>query len=594
MTGRQRGVVIGTIIAVLGLAAGALPSAAALEDSTGLRLLFFVRGARPAPSGVAVVSIDEVASANLNLPSPLPRDWRRSIHATLIDRLVQRGASVIAFDLQFFRSSEDPQDDQTLSEAIARSGRTVLVQRVDLARIDGEAFVFETQNPSGPLADAAAALAPAVLPASTVTSWYWPTIETPGGEAVSTLPGVAMRVQAARGGHEPRDASAARGVAPGARVYLNFYGPPGTICTVPYDQIIRDEPTPCPMRNAAVFVGIGHSRVVRADQPDTYVTPVSMGSVEPFSGVEIHATAFANLADGSALAGDSIAGPIAVVLLGAAAGVSAYVLRTRRRRTPAAARLMAAAAAAGIGVLYTLAAIAAFSQAHVVLPTVVPLAIQVPAAMILALMVRPAVTREQVEAVCLTTDASGSTALGQRLSHDAYADLMRRYHETLVTPVRRHGGDALPPQGDGFVALWPIRDDASRAALQRAATSAALDVLRATEQFNGGQPEDQQLATRVGLSIGPVTLVADADRGLVEAFGDAINVAARLRDLNVRLGTSVLATYAVTDGVSGVPVTDVPGDWALKGVARPPRIVALETIAQAGGTVAGKESRHDA
>ena len=49
-----------------------------------------------------MVAINERDIAGLGLPK-LPRDWPRSIHADLIERLVELGASTIVFDMDFQR-----------------------------------------------------------------------------------------------------------------------------------------------------------------------------------------------------------------------------------------------------------------------------------------------------------------------------------------------------------------------------------------------------------------------------------------------------------------------------------------------------------
>jgi adenylate cyclase len=568
----RRAALIGTVVALAGLAAAAVPAVATLEDSLGLRWLFAARGTRPSPAGVTIVSIDETVSARLGLPT-LPRDWPRGTHAKLIDRLVQHDASAIIFDLQFFRPSSRAEDDELMGAAVSRSSRTVLVQRIETPRV-GREQVWEMQNPSAPLTAGAAVLAPAVLPATDVTSWYWLSIKPPAVPPLKTLPVAALDLHAARSNDPAVVRAAARATELGSLAYLNFYGPPGTICTVPYDVVLNDEEHRCAIRGAVVFVGVGKGRIIRADQPDTYVTPFSPGSEGAFSGVEIHATAVANLLDGSAAYRMPAGSFATLLLLGLMVGGVAYLVRTRWRRTRS-ARVMAAASILCIGVAYALVVFVAFRAAHVLLPSVVPLALQIPVALVIGLVVRPHVVRQQAEAVCLAADAAGSTALGQQMGHEDYASLMRRYHEALLVPIRQHGGEPLPPQGDGFVAVWTIQGASTNPSARRAATAAALALMDAADEFNHGQPADRQLSTRVGLSVGAVTLVGDADRGVVEAFGDAINVAARLRDLNVRLGTSVLATDDVTKGVADAATSSVPAGWALKGLTQQPRVVAL-------------------
>src|SRR5262245_12404737 len=99
---------LGFLSGMIGLLASMVPSVSALEDSIGLRSLFRARGPIARPPNVTVVSVDDDASVKSGLPR-LVREWPRSTHATLVDRLVELGASVVAFDMEFFRhdASED-------------------------------------------------------------------------------------------------------------------------------------------------------------------------------------------------------------------------------------------------------------------------------------------------------------------------------------------------------------------------------------------------------------------------------------------------------------------------------------------------------
>src|SRR5262249_50616403 len=83
--------------------------------------------------------------------------------------------------------------------------------------------------------------------------------------------------------------------------YLDYYGPPGTIRTIPYHQALNRTPPVQPdLLGKVVFVGAASSAVESADQADTYQTVYRTDS-KPFSGVEIQATAFANLLRGETL-----------------------------------------------------------------------------------------------------------------------------------------------------------------------------------------------------------------------------------------------------------------------------------------------------
>ena len=124
---------IGLATSLVGVVCALLPFVAALEESVGLPALFLTRGAiRPAEQ-VAIVSLDEAAAARMGLP-PLVRDWPRSAHAALVDRLLEQGASAIAFDVEFFRHG-DADADEAFARAAARSRRVVLIQHLELPRI---------------------------------------------------------------------------------------------------------------------------------------------------------------------------------------------------------------------------------------------------------------------------------------------------------------------------------------------------------------------------------------------------------------------------------------------------------------------------
>ena len=296
-----------------------VPPVAALEDSIGLRSLFLARGPVAPPAGVVVVNLDRSASVRAGLP-PAVRDWPRSAHARLIDRLVDRGAATIAFDVQFLRHSASPAEDDVLARAISRAGNVVLAQRLEVVR-SGDTEFWRTQDPIPELARAAAAMGPASLPDTAVVTWFWAVQDIPGAGRTLTLPASAAR----------RHAMSLAGTGPpitGAdTAYLNFYGPPGTICTWSYSDVVAGDGSgvePCSLRGALVFVGLGHSALADAGQQDTHHTIYENDEGVDFTGVELHATAAANLLSGTALRAPAPAVSVLVLLLVGAAGAAGY------------------------------------------------------------------------------------------------------------------------------------------------------------------------------------------------------------------------------------------------------------------------------
>ena len=86
-----KAVFLGFLIGTVGLLISPFRFALNIEENAGLGLLFKLRGARPAPADVVVVSIDKESSEHLNLPNN-PDKWPRSLHEHLTDNLFREGA----------------------------------------------------------------------------------------------------------------------------------------------------------------------------------------------------------------------------------------------------------------------------------------------------------------------------------------------------------------------------------------------------------------------------------------------------------------------------------------------------------------------
>lgn len=134
MSRLTKSIILGLITALVGLIIAIFPFGVSLEEETGLSLLFRLRGSRPVPPEVVVVSIDKRSSDALGLKND-PRKWPRSLHAELIEKLMAAGASGIAFDI-FFEESRSGSEDMVFADAVKRSGRVILCRRLLAERSD--------------------------------------------------------------------------------------------------------------------------------------------------------------------------------------------------------------------------------------------------------------------------------------------------------------------------------------------------------------------------------------------------------------------------------------------------------------------------
>ena len=125
---------------------------------------------------------------------------------------------------------------------------------------------------------------------------------------------------------------------------------------------------------------------------------------------------------------------------------------------------------------------------------------------------------------------------------------MNRYYAVLFEPVKRHGGLVQDVVGDSMLAIWATTEpDAS---LRNRACLAALDIAAAVDRFNADSGR-LALPTRIGLHSGRLLLgsVGAMDHYEYRAVGDIVNTATRLEGLNKHLGTRMLVSADVLEGL---------------------------------------------
>ncbi len=372
--------------------------------------------------------------------------------------------------------------------------------------------------------------------------------------------------------------------------YLDYYGAARAIETLPYHEVVGEhwDPAAAGLDGRAVFVGFSEPSAL--EQQDEFYSPFSEDTGTSLSGVEIGATAFANLVRMRSVRPLSIPAHLALVFVWGLS-VAALLLWL-----PVWAGLLTAALAAPIylGVAYL-----QFDALGLWLPLVVPLLIQLPAAALLAVTARYAEAKAHGEQIgrtlsrylpswvtedaarrtdgvgastrvlygtCLVTDADRYTSLSERLSPEALHGLLNDYYAVLFKEVERHGGFVADVVGDSMVAVWtsPTPDPAGHAAACRAAS----DILSAVEAFNAAA--DRPLPTRIGLHAGEVLLgdVGAQSHFEYRAVGDIVNTATRLEELNKQLGTRAIVSATALRGTAQFAVRPL-GTFVLAGKGTP-------------------------
>jgi serine phosphatase RsbU (regulator of sigma subunit)/CHASE2 domain-containing sensor protein len=163
--------------------------------------------------------------------------------------------------------------------------------------------------------------------------------------------------------------------APNSR-YINYYGPPRTITTIPFhealqmhDGMVGDKKYD--LKGKAVFVGL--SEALLADRKDSFYTVFSQANGIFISGVEIAATALSNIIEDTPVKPVGLTTYMLIILLwGILAGITCRLFSLR----------IGALGIVGLSILYLVVAVILFKTNAIWYPIVIPLFFLAPMAFI--------------------------------------------------------------------------------------------------------------------------------------------------------------------------------------------------------------------
>ncbi|MCG7872479.1 MAG: adenylate/guanylate cyclase domain-containing protein [Candidatus Thiodiazotropha lotti] len=658
---------LGISIGILGALISLLPVGSAWEEDMGLGLLFKLRGQRAAPESIEIVSINGETAAQLGLSEEIP-EWPRSLHADLIEQLNRAGVRLIVFDI-FFKKARAVESDRQLAETIRQSGNVLLVsyqQQQQVKNSDGKHTVEQLIPPTAILADAALELAPFVLPKVPVkVSRFW---TFSGNQQRLSLPAAALLHAADPGGDrlkqlllgslEPHKRSLQApnlddlheialflrnnpALIEPMRIqleeqhklrmsnlryqqmqsvinlfeaptypHLNFYGPPGSIKTHSFQEILASPADSLKhLRDKTLF--IGYAGAYQPKQKDGFYTVFSQSSGLDISGVEIAATAYANLLYQEVLHRPH-SGWIALLMITFGVGISLLF-----RFNPGLIGVIVGMVVGGsyFGSTYLL-----FNHFNLWLPWFIPLVIQLPAALIVSLIwhyqqmrtsrehlrrlfgyylpgdvieklardnKQPAGLIESAYGVCLASDAQNYTAMAEKMEPKVLQEYLNRYFKILFTPVRANKGIVSDVVGDAMLAIWPATEINHN--MEQMACEAALAIGTAIQNSDLAP----KLFTRIGLHAGELVMshVGAIDHFEYRAVGDMVNTTSRIENLNKLLGTRILASEDFVKHLKGIQIREL-GLFSVSGKEKPINI--FEIAAKSDSVDASMLSLHQA
>ena len=550
---------VALICAGLGVLAYSTDALRSLDLST-VDTRFSIRGAEPRPDDIVFVKVDDKTFSDLDEQWPFPR----SLHARVIDRLREGGAAAIAYDVQFTEPTI-PREDNALIRAVDRADGVVLSTTEVNER--GESKVFGGEEVVRQVG-ARAANAGIQADADGVLRRFPVSHDGLVGFAVAA-------VEEATG--EPVDHAAGGDPNP----WIHFRGPPGTIRSFSFSDVLRGAVPEDAFRDRIVVVGAAAPSL-----QDYHTTPVGEG--HEMAGGEVQANAIWTVEHVFPL--ESVSGglEIALILLLATVGPAAQL---------ALRPLAAFLAAVLVGLLFAICAQIAFEEGWIV-SVAYPLA-TLAASAVGALAVTSLITayeRQRVrdtfarfvpesvvsdvleradedlrlagvrrECTVLFSDLRGFTSVAESLSPDQVIDILNHYLSEMSDAIMDHGGTLVAYMGDGIMAVFgaPIEQDdhADRA------VAAAEEMLSVRlDRFNEWMRSQGFAEFRMGIGLNSGSVmsgqVGSERRMEYTAVGDTTNTAARLEGMTkgtphqIFIADSTRAELA--DGASLVYVDEFP------------------------------------
>jgi adenylate cyclase len=173
---------------------------------------------------------------------------------------------------------------------------------------------------------------------------------------------------------------------------------------------------------------------------------------------------------------------------------------------------------------------------------------------------------EKITAALWYSDLRRSTELSDRLSAEAFLDLLGRYFEMTAASVLDHGGEVVSLIGDAVLGLFRI-EGAAEGACGRAL--AAANEARRRLSLPSPAEADTVFDFGISLHLGEVIYgnVGVPERLQFTLVGSAVNEVVRVQDLTKTLGHPVLATGPFADAVA-CPWQPL-GEHSLRGLDKP-------------------------
>ncbi len=149
------------------------------------------------------------------------------------------------------------------------------------------------------------------------------------------------------------------------------------------------------------------------------------------------------------------------------------------------------------------------------------------------------------EATIFFTDIENFTTISETMTPTDLIATLNDYFSVVTKPIVEHGGVINQFQGDAILATFNIPETLPDHAAQAVRAALAVQAALSGRDFGDGVV----LRSRVGINSGEIVggLVGTGDRLGYTVHGDAVNLAARLEQLNKDYGTRIIVSQRTVE-----------------------------------------------
>ena len=169
---------------------------------------------------------------------------------------------------------------------------------------------------------------------------------------------------------------------------------------------------------------------------------------------------------------------------------------------------------------------------------------------------------KQLKATILFSDIENFTGTAESIPPKQVVQMLSEYFPAVIEPITANGGVVNQFQGDAMLVTFnvPVEDP-------RHAEMAVKSALEIQQVLKGRKFAGIELRTRIGINTGDVIAgnVGAGDRINYTVYGDAVNIASRLEQMNKEHGTLILMSESTVELLSDKGTVEPLGELEIRG-----------------------------